>query len=59
MPSRIRPGYEVSARLGPYVLEQIGDKNGVPSTFDSSLAWRLEGTVGVHQFYDRREAAVG
>ena len=36
MPSRIRPGYGVSARLGPYVLEQIGDKNGVPSTSQPS-----------------------
>jgi hypothetical protein len=36
MPSRIRPGYEVSARVGPYVLEQIGDKNGVPSTSQPS-----------------------
>ena len=36
MPSRIRPGYEVSARVGPYVLEQIGDKNGVLSTSQPS-----------------------
>jgi len=32
MPSRIRPGFTVTARLGPFILEQIGDKNGVPST---------------------------
>ena len=32
MPSRIRPGFKVQARLGPFALEQIGHKNGVPST---------------------------
>jgi len=32
MPSRIRPGFKVQARLWPFTLEQIGHKNGVPST---------------------------
>ena len=36
MPSSIHPGSKVQARVGPFCIESIGDKNGVPPSPQSS-----------------------